>query len=70
MQKKKCPVCGSSDIKINEDDGFTFISCNKCKYDEAEDYDVYPEEKSGQKGKSGYTPYKRGGGRRSANKSR
>ncbi len=68
MQKKKCPACGSSDIKVIEEEGFNFIVCSKCKYNEAEDYDVYPEERSAQKGKSGYTPYQRGGGRRSAKK--
>lgn len=65
MAEKKCPICKSTDIKIEIIDDLEFIKCNKCRFDETEDYEVYPEEKSGQKGKSGFTPYKRGGGSRS-----
>ena len=65
MAEKKCPVCKSTDIKIEIIDDLEFIKCNKCNFNEANDYEVYPEEKSGQKGKAGFTPYKRGGGSRS-----
>jgi len=63
-----CPVCKSSDVKIKEEEGFEFLVCKKCGYDEGEGFDIYPEERSAQKGKSGFTPYKRGGSRRSAKK--
>lgn len=63
---KVCPVCKSPDTEIKEVDGFEFLTCKKCGYDEADEYDIYPEERSAQKGKSGYTPYKRGGAQRSA----
>jgi|GEM_PF-1677177 len=68
MQEKKiCPKCRSPDTEINTILGSTFLVCNSCGYDESEDLlDVYPEGRSTQKGKSGFTPYKRGGGRRTA----
>ena len=65
---RNCPVCKSPDTQIKEEDGFEFIVCKKCGYNEAEDSDIYPEERSAQKGKSGFTPYKRGGAQRSAKK--
>ena len=58
---KKCPICSSSQIEIINEDGFEFIRCLKCGYDESADYDeAYPEQKGGGKGKGG-SPYKRGG---------
>lgn len=63
MSQKKCPICGSSDIKIIEDDDMRYIKCNKCKFNESEGYDVYPEERSSKS--SGGSPYKRGGSLRS-----
>lgn len=61
----KCPVCKSTNVSVEIIEDLEFIKCNECGFDEAEEYEVYPEEKSGQKGKSSYTPYKRGGGARS-----
>lgn len=64
---KPCPKCTSTDTKTSTFLGGTFLVCNHCGYDESEDIlDVYPEGRSTQKGKSGFTPYKRGGGRRTA----
>ena len=61
--QNKCPVCGSTDVKVKDEDGFEFIVCNKCKYDGSSEYDVYPGDKSSGKSKGG-SPYKRGGSRR------
>lgn len=65
---KICPVCKSTETEVIEEEGFEFLVCKKCKYDEREEFDVYPGERSTQKGKSGFTPYKRGGAQRSAKK--
>ena len=65
MAALTCPKCKSSDVKKVHILGGDFLICNNCGYDESEDLlDVYPEGRSTQKGKSGFTPYKRGGGRR------
>ncbi len=40
------------------------IVCGNCGYDETKQYDVYPEEKTSQKEKGRYTPYKAGGFKR------
>lgn len=53
----KCPKCGSKDIEIMGG----FIICNKCEYDESGEFE---EGRSTQKGKTGFTPYKKGGGMR------
>ena len=67
MEKPKpCPMCKSSDTETFEEDGFIFLRCKRCKYDESIEYDdAYPGQRNTQKGKSGYTPYKRGGAMRS-----
>ena len=60
-----CPVCGSRKIELKEEEGLVFVVCHACHFDEAEGYDeAYPGERSTQKGKTRYTPYKRGGGYR------
>ena len=58
---KKCPICSSSQVEMINEDGFEFLRCLKCGYDESADYDeAYPEQRGGGKGKGG-SPYKRGG---------
>lgn len=54
---KKCPKCGSEDIEVTAG----FIECHKCGYDEG---DEFGSERNRQKGKTGFTPYKRGGAKR------
>lgn len=62
---KMCPVCGSKNIELKLKNGFTYICCKDCEYDEGEDYDAaYPGERLTQKGKTQHTPYKRGGSQR------
>ena len=64
--QKRCPICGSVDIKIINNEGMEYIKCNKCKFNEMEEYDVYPEERSGKS--SGGSPYKKGGALRTQKK--
>ncbi|MFH0867696.1 MAG: hypothetical protein V1831_00105 [Candidatus Woesearchaeota archaeon] len=62
--KNKCPKCKSSNVKIVDYMGVKCIRCNDCGFDETEQYDVYPEEKTSQKEKGRYTVYKAGGFKR------
>jgi Zn ribbon nucleic-acid-binding protein len=65
MVGKKCPVCKSTDTEVREIEGLDFLFCNKCKFDESEDWDLTePGEKKSQKAKARYAVYKRGGGGR------
>ena len=41
--------------------GIETIKCNDCAFDESAIYDIFPEQKSNQKAKGNYTPYKAGG---------
>ena len=60
----KCPKCNSSKVKTVEYLGVKCIKCDNCGYNESQQYEVYPEEKTSQKAKGRYTPYKAGGSRR------
>jgi len=64
-----CPQCHSENIKKVDHMGISCTVCNNCGYDEKNLYEVYPEQKTNQKEKGRYTPYK-AGGRRRAEKSR
>ena len=59
--KSKCPKCKSSNVKIINYMGVKCVKCNNCGFDESKQYEVYPEEKTSQKEKSRFTPYKVGG---------
>lgn len=61
-----CPRCRSANIRIVDYLGMSCIICNDCNYDERQQYDLYPEEKTSQREKGRFTPYKVGGGRRVA----
>ena len=59
---RKCPNCGSENTKEVEISNSKFLQCDECGFDESEDLlDVYPEHRSTQSGKSGFSPYKKGG---------
>lgn len=58
---QRCPRCFSEDVKYVHALGKDFIYCRSCKYDEREIYDVFPEERTSQKGKRQFSPYKTGG---------
>ena len=66
MAQKKCPVCGSLDITIKEEEGTQYIQCNACTFNEMDEYDVYPEERTSKS--SGGSPYKKGGALRTQKK--
>ncbi|MBL7054489.1 hypothetical protein ISS05_01900 [Candidatus Woesearchaeota archaeon] len=61
---KNCPACKSKNIKSVSYIGVKCIQCLDCGFDEQKQYEVFPEEKTSQKAKGRYTPYKSGGGKR------
>jgi hypothetical protein len=58
---KTCPRCKSDNVKVVDYMDFQCIICSDCGFDERETYEVYPEQKTSQKEKGRYTPYKQGG---------
>lgn len=65
--KKNCPECDSSKIKLINYMGIKCVICNECGFDESKQYEVFPEENKSQKAKGSYSPYKSGGLRRTKN---
>jgi len=63
----RCPKCGSDKVKLVDYVGARCIVCSNCGYDETTVYDVYPSQKTSQKQKGRFTPYKVGGGKRVKN---
>jgi len=59
-----CPKCQSEDIELIEYQGGKFLKCNKCKFDESKEMDQYADQKSSQKAKGSFSPYKTGGSQR------
>lgn len=66
-QKKSCPKCKSADIEITGDSTLSFIVCKSCGYDESL-YEVTAGQRSTQREKGKYTPYKTGGAQRTSKK--
>lgn len=66
MEPDTCPQCGSKNIDL--EDTFGFLSCNKCGYNEGFSFDDAESggERNRQVGKTRQSPYKKGGGQRSA----
>ena len=64
----KCPKCGTKDVKLLSYLGINVMKCSKCGFDERVVYDVYPEQKTSQKAKGNYSPYKTGGSQRARKK--
>ena len=58
---KKCPKCKSL---VHVEDKLSFIEC-KCGYDELGEDEVFPEQRTSQREKGKYSPYKTGGRGRS-----
>ena len=56
-----CPRCLSTEVKLISHLGIKCIFCKVCGFDEREMYDVHSEERTSQKGKRTFTPYKSGG---------
>ena len=66
MKKRKCPKCSSQNVEMVEILGAEFLQCKACGFDESEEMlDVFPESRATQSGKSKFSPYKKGGSRRS-----
>ncbi len=63
-----CPRCFSENITEVEYMGVRCVVCHNCGYDERNYYEVYPEERTNQKQKGKFTPYKVGGSRRTTDK--
>lgn len=59
--KPQCPQCGSTNVKDLQDNGIDYIQCLKCGYDELESDDEFPHQRSTQREKGRYSPYKTGG---------
>jgi len=57
-----CPRCKSENVKVVKHLTIKCIICNDCGYDERDQYDVYPENKT----KHYKDPYKAGGPRRTS----
>ena len=69
MVDDKCPKWSSDDVDIVDYMGAKCIVCKQCGYDESEELAVYPEERSTQRDKEAYNPYKSGGAQRVVKKS-
>ncbi len=64
--KPKCPQCGSFNVKVHKDD-IEFLTCNSCGYDELRE-ETFVEQRTSQREKGKYTPYKAGGAGRTRRK--
>ncbi|MEK6921868.1 MAG: hypothetical protein AABX82_08315 [Nanoarchaeota archaeon] len=61
---KLCPKCGSKETQSEAYMDITILKCKNCGYDESTLYEIYPEQKTSQKAKGQFSPYKTGGGKR------
>jgi DNA-directed RNA polymerase subunit M/transcription elongation factor TFIIS len=62
--KKNCPKCGSTQTKKEAYIEIDVLICKACGYDESSLYEIYPQQKTSQKAKGQFSPYKAGGGKR------
>ena len=58
---KKCPKCNSENIRLVKYLDIKSIKCNNCGFDEAKQYEVFPEQRETQREKARFSPYKKGG---------
>ncbi len=61
---KKCPKCGSENVKIVDYMEAKCLVCDDCGYDETEELAIVPEQRETQREKTRFTPYRTGGGKR------
>ncbi|MBS3138349.1 zf-TFIIB domain-containing protein [Candidatus Woesearchaeota archaeon] len=59
----KCPKCSSKNVETVEHNDISFVICKQCGYDESV-YDVNSTQRSTQREKARYNPYKSGGAKR------
>ena len=65
---RKCPKCGSYNVEPYMYESAEVIKCSDCGFDEGSEFEQYPTEKTSQKAKGSYTPYKAGGSQRARKK--
>ncbi len=63
-----CLRCKSENIRVIEYLGVECIVCNDCGYDGREQYEMYPQQRTSQREKTRFTPYKAGGAQRTVKK--
>ena len=64
----KCPKCSSFNVEPYLFQSVEVIKCNNCGFDEGEELEQFPTEKTSQKAKGKYTKYKVGGSGRAIKK--
>ena len=57
----KCPKCGSKETENYMFMRTMILKCSSCGYDEGTEFDQNSSQKTNQKEKSKYSPYKAGG---------
>jgi hypothetical protein len=62
--KRTCPKCKSNNIQLEDYMGSECIICNDCKYNQIDELNITSENKTSQREKGRYTPYKTGGAKR------
>lgn len=55
-----CPRCNSTKLKKYLYMGFVCFKCLNCKYDSCSDLDFVPEQRTSQREKGRFSPYKAG----------
>ena len=65
---KKCPKCSSYNLEPYLYQSVEVIKCKECGFDEGEELEQYPTEKTSQKAKGKYNVYKSGGPKRTIKK--
>lgn len=65
---RKCPKCNSYNVEPYLYQSVEVIKCNECGFDEGAEFEQHPTEKTSQKAKGKYSPYKAGGPKRSIKK--
>ena len=60
-----CPDCGSDNLEKYKYNKTECFKCKDCGFDICEEFEQTPEERTSQKEKGRYSPYKTGGGKRS-----
>lgn len=61
MRPATCPDCGSLNTRNITYLDVDCIVCNECGFDEREELDTYPQDRTNQKAKASYSPYRSGG---------
>ncbi|MEK6809179.1 MAG: hypothetical protein AABY40_00740 [Nanoarchaeota archaeon] len=58
--KRKCPQCRSLNVMVHKDD-FESLACKSCGYDELVEDTLVEGQRTSQREKARYNPYKVGG---------